>query len=165
MIKRRCYLAFLVWLPSAVLLIGCRADPRDQDDRVAGCVRGNPEDVYCRVSIVSLISSPEKYAGVSASVSGFMAKGVIPNALYLSRESWLSGDTASAISLGAGNEVVSRNMAAADANFVVVFGSIEAQAASGAGGPALRMNVERLVVLFEAAEMDHAEQKLKAVRE
>lgn len=160
MIKRSCR-TLLKWLPIIALLMGCGAGREGMDGRAVDCVRRVPEDAYCRVSMVSLISNPEKYAGTSAGISGFMAKGVIPTALYLSRESWLSGDTASAISLGAGTEAMSNSMTAADATFVLVFGSIEMQSARGVGDPALKMDVERLVVLFKASETDHAERKLK----
>lgn len=118
------------------------------------------EQNYCRVSMVSLIAHPERYAGNNVSVSGFLASGSVPQALYLSREAWLSGDTASSITVAAADERVKEVMGNSEATFVVLSGSINSQSDQGAMGGRMRMDVERIGVLFKASETDMAERKM-----
>jgi hypothetical protein len=77
---------------------------------------------YESVSLISLISNPERYDGKRVSVQGFLSIGFEDNGLYLDREAYQAFSTKDALWLDVGQDII-RNKDRLNHRYVVIVGS------------------------------------------
>jgi len=115
----------------------------------------------CHVALAAVIATPERFLSTDIQVFGFLASGAAPLSIYISREAWASGDTASAIKIESANSIVEGKLRSADPAFVAVSGRLAVGKRPGTRQPFLTLTATDATKLFEPQNLSDRERRLR----